>query len=64
MTTREHILFASNCLTAAENNLNEVDGATPKDKFKLQKTALNALSTARQEVFNAQAALEAEIFKG
>ncbi len=64
MTTREHILLAENNLTVAKNNLDGVDGAPPIGKFKLQKTALNALSTARQEVFNAQSALEAEILKG
>lgn len=64
MTTREYMLLAENNLTTAENNLDEVEGASPLDKFKLQKMALNALATARQEVFNAQAALEAEMFKG
>jgi len=63
MTTREHILLAENNLTTAEANLDEIEGASPLDKFKLQKLALKALVVARQEVFNAQSKLEAEIME-
>ena len=61
MKPQEHILLAENNLTTAEANLDEIEGASPFEKFKLQKLALNALATARQEVFLAQSALEAEI---